>query len=49
MMNNLQKELEQELEMKHHGVKGLNKEEAPNNDNFEFGKTCGECDGCCIQ
>jgi hypothetical protein len=30
MMNNLQEELEQELEMKDHGVKGLIKEEAPN-------------------
>jgi hypothetical protein len=41
--------LEQELELKDHGVEGLIKEEAPNNDNSEFGKTSGECDGCCIK
>lgn len=48
-MNNLQEELEQELELKDHGVEGLIKEEAPNNDNSEFGRTSGECDGCCIK
>ncbi len=48
-MNNLQKELEQELDLKDHGVEGLIKEEGPNNDNSEFGKTSGECDGCCIK
>ncbi len=48
-MINLQEELEQGLELKDHGVEGLIKEEAPNNDTFEFGRTSGECDGCYIK
>jgi hypothetical protein len=37
------------LGLKDHGVKGLIKEEAPNNDNSEFGITSGECDGYYIK